>query len=128
MATIGTRLFTLLCGALVGQDDAGNRYYRERRRPTGRRERRWVVYEGEVEASRVPPEWHRWLHHSTDEPPTEAPLRQQTWEKPHRPNLTGTAAAYRPPGHILGGGMRDRATGDYEPWQPDEPPAAGRRQ
>ena len=121
MATIGTRLYTLLCGALVGEDDAGNRYYRERwgRSGPGERERRWVVYEGEVEASRVPPEWHRWLHHSTDEPPTEAPLRSQPWEKPHQPNLTGTAAAYRPPGHILGRGQRDPATGDYEPWQPD---------
>ena len=57
--------------------------------------------------------------------PTEAPLRAQPWEKPHLPNLTGTAAAdaYRPPGHILGAGKRDRATGDYEPWQPDEGPA-----
>ena len=119
MATIGTRLFTLLCGALVGQDDAGNRYYRERRRRRGQRERRWVVYQGEVEASRVPPEWHRWLHHSTDSPPSEAPLRTQPWEKPHLPNLTGTAAAYRPPGHILSGRERDRATGDYEPWRPD---------
>ena len=121
MATIGTRLYTLLCGALVGEDHAGNRYYRERwgRSGPGARERRWVVYEGEVEASRVPPEWHRWLHHSTDEPPTEAPLRSQPWEKPHQPNLTGTAAAYRPPGHILSRGRRDRATGDYEPWQPD---------
>ena len=127
MATIGTLLYTKLCGALVGEDDAGNRYYRERwgRSGPGERERRWVVYEGEVEASRVPPEWHRWLHHSTDEPPTEAPLRAQPWEKPHQPNLTGTAAAYRPPGHILGRGQRDRATGDYEPWQPDEGPANG---
>ena len=118
--TIGTRLFTLLCGAPVGRDEAGNRYYREKRRPAGRRERRWVVYEGEVEASRVPPEWHRWLHHVSDAPPTEAPLEARAWEKPHRPNATGTAAAYRPPGHILSGGRRDRATGDYEPWHPDE--------
>ena len=83
MATIGTLLYTKLCGALVGEDEAGNRYYRERwgRSGPGQRERRWVVYEGEVEASRVPPEWHRWLHHSTDEPPTEAPLRSQPWEK-----------------------------------------------
>ena len=126
MATIGTRLFTLLHGALVGRDDAGNRYYRERRRPAGRRERRWVVYEGEVEASRVPPDWHRWLHHGAESPPTETPLPAQSWEKPHRPNLTGTAAAYRPPGHILSGGKRDRATGDYEPWRPDGQPPGGR--
>ena len=111
MATIGTRLYTLLCGALVGEDDAGNRYYRERRgRPgPGERERRWVVYEGEVEASRVPPEWHRWLHHSTDEPPTEAPLRAQPWEKPHQPNLTGSPSRL-PAAGPHPGPRRDRAT------------------
>ncbi len=121
MATIGTRLFTLLNGAFVGKDGDGNRYYREKRAPAGRRERRWVVYDGEVEASRVPPLWHRWLHHATDMPPTEAPGEARSWEKPHTPNLTGTTAAYRPPGHILGGGKRDKATGDYEPWRPDRP-------
>ena len=35
------------------------------------------------------------------------------------PNLTGTKAAYRPPGHILKGGQRDKATGDYEAWTPE---------
>ena len=34
------------------------------------------------------------------------------------PNHTGTNAAYLPPGHDLRGGKRDRATGDYEAWQP----------
>jgi NADH:ubiquinone oxidoreductase subunit len=37
----------------------------------------------------------------------------------HVPNLTGTDRAYRPPGHTLQGGRRDRATGDYEPWTPE---------
>jgi NADH:ubiquinone oxidoreductase subunit len=41
------------------------------------------------------------------------------WEKEHLPNLTGTAAAYRPPGSLLGGGQRAPATGDYEAWQPE---------
>jgi NADH:ubiquinone oxidoreductase subunit len=51
-------------------------------------------------------------------PPEGGPAKRP-WQKDHLPNLTGTAAAYRPPGHILQGGQRDKATGDYEPWVPD---------
>lgn len=121
--TIGTRLFTWLRGELVGQDAAGNRYYRERggvRRNVGGldRERRWVIYQGEPEGSKVPAEWHAWLHHTVDMPPKEtAPKR--AWIKAHVPNLTGTPLAYRPLGHEFRGGHRAKATGDYEPWRPE---------
>jgi NADH:ubiquinone oxidoreductase subunit len=33
--------------------------------------------------------------------------------------MTGTAAAYRPKGSILGEGQRAAATGDYQAWQPE---------
>ena len=82
------------------------------------RERRWVVYNGIVEASKVPSEWHGWLHHSTNDLPP-ADLQKRVWEKDHLPNLTGTTLAYRPPGSVLKGGVRAPATGDYEPWQPN---------
>jgi len=117
--TIGTRLFTWLNGELVGTDSTGNRYYREKRPQPGRRERRWVLYQGEAEASRVPADWHGWLHHRTDVPPPPGGKPKRPWQKEHLPNLTGTAQAYRPPGHVLRGGRRDRATGDYEPWRPN---------
>lgn len=116
--TIGTRLFTMLYGAQVGTDSQGNVYYRSKRTPRGPRERRWVVYDGKVEASLVPPAWHSWLHHTTDDIPEDDVGRRWDWQKDHQPNLTGTADAYRPPGHVLKGGQRDAATGDYEPWQP----------
>jgi NADH:ubiquinone oxidoreductase subunit len=122
--TLGTRLFTWLRGELVGRDSFGNRYYREKgglrsgRRPGGAHERRWVIYAGEAEASRVPPEWHIWLHHTSDEIPEAGPRRRRPWQKEHLPNLTGTAAAYRPPGHALAGGRRPGGTDDYEPWRP----------
>lgn len=116
--TIGTRLFTWLNGAFVGADEDGNRYFKERRTPSGRREKRWVLYNGEAEASRVPPEWHAWLHHTIEAAPV-ARRPRKAWQKPHQPNLTGTAEAYRPPGHDFAGGVRARATGDYEPWRPD---------
>jgi NADH:ubiquinone oxidoreductase subunit len=123
-ATIGTLLLTWLRGDLVGTDDYGNRYYRlkgfqPRRVGGGRfsRERRWVIYNGQPEGSKVPPEWHAWLHHMVDEVPKAR--QRYPWEKPHEPNLTGTPRAYHPPGSILRGGHRQHATGDYEPWVPE---------
>jgi NADH:ubiquinone oxidoreductase subunit len=119
--TLATKLYTWLRGAAVGSDQFGNRYYRDSkgaRRFDGRREKRWVVYNGEVEASRVPPEWHGWLHHIVADPPPPGPPARRAWQKEHLPNLTGTAYAYRPPGHDYKGGARAAATGDYEPWTP----------
>jgi NADH:ubiquinone oxidoreductase subunit len=116
---LGTWLFTRLNGQLVGIDHLGNEYYQERKVRPGRRVRRWVAYKGETEASRVPPEWHAWLHYTTDRPIQESARRP--WSKDPVPNLTGTAASYRPPGHDYQGGHRARATGDYEAWTPESP-------
>jgi NADH:ubiquinone oxidoreductase subunit len=115
--TIGTRLFTKLRGREVGRDRFGNVYYEERSPRPGMRRRRWVIYARTADASTVPPEWHAWLHYTTDAPLPEE--KRYWWQKEHQPNLSGTPAAYHPPGHDLEGGRRPRATGDYEPWTPD---------
>jgi NADH:ubiquinone oxidoreductase subunit len=116
--TLGTRLFTLLNGELVGADAAGNRYYKDRGKRDGKRIRRWVVYNGPAEASSVPAEWHGWLHGRPGaSPPTDEDVRKP-WQADHQANLTGTIAAYRPPGDVLRAGKRDRATGDYQAWKP----------
>ena len=122
--TLGTRLYTWLRGEEVGRDAEGNRYYREKgggkvHKDSLRKERRWVIYKVDVEASRVPPEWHAWLHHTIEAPPPEGGPPRRAWQRDHQPNLTGSEAAYRPPGHTLSGGRRSPATGDYEPWTPD---------
>jgi NADH:ubiquinone oxidoreductase subunit len=113
---IGTWLFTMLKGARVGADGTGNVYYQERNPRSPTRTRRWVIYKGVPDASAVPPEWHAWLHHTTDAPISDSD--RKPWQKPHMPNATGTAASYRPPGHDYEGGQRARATGDYEAWTP----------
>lgn len=118
MTTLVTRVMTWLQGERVGTDSFGNVYYQERKKPEGRRRRRWVVYKQEDEASRVPPGWHAWLHQTTDTVPDDSNAKAPAWHKEHNPNLTGTAGAYRPPGHTLEGGKRSPATGDYEPWRP----------
>lgn len=110
--TLGTQIFTARKGVKVGEDGQGNLYYQTR---NGKR--RWVIYNGECQASRIPPEWHGWIHFTWDEPPTEAPLDHKPWELPHKNNQTGTAGAYLPAGSLR------RATPivrrDYEAWQPE---------
>jgi NADH:ubiquinone oxidoreductase subunit len=118
-ATWGTSLFTWRKGIAVGTDDQGNRYFREKNGPKNSKGRRWVIYNGDIDASRVPPEWHGWMHHTVDVPPTERPPVVKAWEKPHQPNLTGSALAYAPAGSLSAGGKRARATGDYEAWKPE---------
>jgi NADH:ubiquinone oxidoreductase subunit len=75
-----------------------------------------VIYNGIVEASRVPPEWDAWLHHTTDAVPPPGGLPRKPWQKEHVPNLTGTDLAYRPPGHTLAVG--DKPKPPYEAWRP----------
>ena len=119
LSQFGTLLQTLFCGVREGQDFSGNRYYRARSTPKNSREKRWVVYAGEPEASKVPPEWHIWLHHIADAPLAGDNPFHQPWQKPHQQNMTGTPNAYLPPGHTLHGGTRGKATGDYEAWRPE---------
>ena len=114
--SLTTRLFTFLRGRAVGRDTVGNRYFEEKRPRPGLRQRRWVMYPGVVEASTVPPEWHAWLHYTTDAPLPD--VVRKAWQKPHEPNLTGTPFGYRPPGSDYRGGTRAPATGDYESWTP----------
>ncbi len=105
----------------VGKDLYGNKYYKAKPRKGYKRDRRWVVYNGVAEATMIPPEWHGWMHHQTDEVPSndEQSFRRK-WQKPPQKNLTGTDGAYRPPGHILKEGKRPKTTGDYEAWTPPE--------
>ena len=67
---------------------------------------------GYAEPTTIPPGWHGWMHYRTNTPPTEQEYAGRSWEKAHQPNLTGTAAAYRPDGSLLSKGERPRVTGD----------------
>lgn len=115
--TIGTRLWSARHGEQVGTDAQGNRYFRKTAKD-GMRERRWVIYAGENESSRVPPEWHGWLHRSNDVIP-DPDAERKPWIRAHTPNLTGSADAYLRPGALPTGRARPKTTGDYEAWSPD---------
>jgi NADH:ubiquinone oxidoreductase subunit len=118
-ATLNTLFHTWRKGERVGEDEQGNVYYQGGTDSEGRT-RRWVIYNGESEASRVPPGWHGWLHHRVDVAPSQEDYKPREWQKAHNPNLTGSAAAYRPKGSILGQDKRPVVTGDYEAWSPGD--------
>jgi NADH:ubiquinone oxidoreductase subunit len=117
-ATIGARFDISRRAAYVGADQTGNKYYEERKPSLEGRKRRYVIYNGYAEPSKVPAEWHGWLHHTFEKPPTIDPLLRRSWEIDHKPNLTGTLGAYRPPGSLAEGGERAPSSGDYEAWKP----------
>ena len=118
-ATWGTRLTIWRHGQFVGEDQFGSRYYVQKTGvgPNGKPSR-WVIYKGFSEPTLVPPDWFGWLHYIVDTPPTQETYHRRPWEKPHRPNLTGTPEAYRPAGSIVGSDRRQKATGDYKAWRP----------
>jgi NADH:ubiquinone oxidoreductase subunit len=121
-ATLGVLNTIRKDAALVGEDQYGNRYYQARtsKGSYDGRLRRWVIYKGYAEPTKIPPEWHAWMHYLTEEPPTVAPLKRMRWEREHLPNLTGTVYAWRPKGSIARGGERQAAPGDYQAWTPGE--------
>jgi NADH:ubiquinone oxidoreductase subunit len=118
--TLGTWLHTKIHGKFVGKDNFGNAYYVARRAPKYGKAKRWVLYHGMPEASKVPPMWHAWLHYMTDTLPLDMDVPTYGWQKEHLPNLTGTRHAYKPKGDLASGGMRDASTSDYDAWNPDE--------
>lgn len=110
--SVGTQIFTWRKGKFVGEDDQGNKYYRNKDDS-----KRWVIFNGMIEASRVPADWHGWLHHTFDNNPAENPLVQKSWGKPHQENLTSSDEAYHPPGSIFA--KKPQVQHDYEAWQPE---------
>ena len=113
-ATLGTALYSWRNGEKAGTDLLGNVYYRSKRG-----DRRWVIYNGSNDASRIPPEWYAWMHRQIDDVPDKALPSAPKFLAEPTPNLTGTAGAYRPSGSLERGARRQAASGDYQAWTPE---------
>ena len=88
--TLGTRITIFLFGKFVGKDDLGNRYYKTKKG------KRFIIYSGEVDASKIPNEWYSWIHFINNKIGNSHKLKKYDWQKPHQPNQTGTANSYHP--------------------------------
>ncbi len=113
-ASFGTTLFTRRHGVKAGSDGYGNVYYGSKKGG-----RRWVIYNGSNDASRIPPDWYAWMHNQIDDVPDKALPPPARFQKAPTPNRTGTPGAYRPSGALERGGRRQAASGDYQPWIPE---------
>jgi NADH:ubiquinone oxidoreductase subunit len=93
MGWIGTWLFIKLACKQVGGDKHGNKYFVSRCKTSAGLPKRLVWYKGLPEPSKVPPEWHGWLHYENEVP---VGIEQYVWQADRVPNLTGTKGAYKP--------------------------------
>ncbi|MEO6198699.1 MAG: NADH-ubiquinone oxidoreductase subunit NDUFA12 family protein [Sphingomicrobium sp.] len=111
----GTAIVSRRTGSEAGRDDFGNVYFQHKNNPS----RRWVLYDGNNDGSRVPPGWQAWLRGTIDDVPSKSLPPARHFEQPATANLTGTLAAFRPDGALGSGKVRPASTGDYEPWIPE---------
>ena len=116
--SLGTLIYTWLHGSLVGSDDAFNKYYCNSKNFNDLSAKRWVIFNGKIEASKIPSHWHAWLHKSIDTPPINY-KHKYSWQKNHQENKTGTDEAYYPDSHPLSKNYNSEAIkSEYESWKP----------
>jgi len=104
--TLGTMILTIFTGRFKGKDQFGNKYYQNKGG------KRWVIYKGTIDSSKIPPEWYLWIHFLTNKVPDNL-SKQYEWEKKHQPNMTGTKYAYRPKKIIESKNVEKK----YETWK-----------
>ncbi len=106
--TVGTFIYTVFTGKFAGKDQFGNKYY------SNFKGKRWVIYKNKVEASRIPPEWHSWIHYTTRSIPSSN-TKKFSWQKQHQENLTGTKKAHKPEGSLHSDVKKNMKK--YETWK-----------
>ena len=106
--TIGTYLYTKFFGILVGTDELGNNYF-----TSSDGKKRWVNYIGDCDASSISPNWHSWIHKTTNNlPEIKESLKIKKKDNIYS-NTTGSSKAYHP-----NNCKNDSKYNDYIPWKP----------
>ena len=106
--TVGTFIYTLFLGKFSGKDQFGNKYY------SSSKKKRWVIYKNNVESTKIPPEWHSWIHFLKSNKPLSE-IKKFSWQKKHKENLTGTSEAYKPEGSLINNSKKNLKK--YETWK-----------
>ena len=106
--TVGTFIYTILTGKLSGKDEFGNKYY------SNSKGKRWVIYNNDIEATKIPPEWYLWIHNLSVSKPTDK-KNSFHWQKKYEGNLTGTKKAHKPEGSLSSDIKKNMKK--YETWK-----------
>ena len=111
--TVGTRIWSFLNGYKVGEDIFGHVYLRNKNDT-----KRWVLYDGDVDSTKVPPEWNAWLRYTSNIIPTLQ--KKYAWEKEHKKNQTGSKNLYNPSASVLNSSNNKKKKSEYESWSPKD--------
>jgi len=88
--TFGTFLKTLFFGKYVGSDEYKNKYYQSKNNE------RWVIYNNNIEATKITSDWYLWMHHTIDKIPDNKKDNRYIWQKKHLENQTGSNNSFKP--------------------------------
>jgi len=91
----------------VGYDEFQNQYF------LSKDKKRFIVYNGICEPTKVPAQWHGWLHYTYDKIPID--INRHSWQKIHIPNLTGTKNAFNPKNQ-----PSSKSNHDFVAWNPNQ--------
>ena len=80
----------------VGVDQFGNTYYLGSRKNYLGKAKRYVLYNGIDDGSKIPAIWHSWLHYLSNDLPNKNLQEKYDWQIDHIQNLTGSKMAYDP--------------------------------
>jgi NADH:ubiquinone oxidoreductase subunit len=105
---LGTLFYTKLFGHHIGTDMFDNKYYNTF---SSGQEKRWVIYHGVPDPSKISAEWHGWLHFIQDVPLSYSKTK---WI----PNTTGTKFARNSITSIEN--FSQNALQCYESWSPNK--------
>ena len=107
--TVGTFIYTFFLGKFIGKDQFENKYYSNKKGT-----KRWVIYKSNIESTKIPPEWHLWIHFQTINKPSEQ-KNKFSWQKEHEENLTGTKKSFKPEGSLMSESKKSMKK--YETWK-----------
>ncbi len=108
--TIGTLIYTKFFGNFVGTDEFGNNYFK-----SSDGTKRWVNYKGVCDASRISPDWHSWIHKTTNKVPS---LEKDDLSKNNSDNnytKIDTSLKYHP-----NNSKNNSIYNHYESWKPKD--------
>jgi len=121
------RIYLFFCGTKIGIDQYGNQYFEVKRTDSFGRKKRFCLYNGTPEASKISPEWHLFMHYQIEAKDVKTNYKQHKWQKPFVPDITLSDAKYLPKNHPLFNSKKNlfHSSGAKNPfktkiWKPSE--------
>ena len=95
------KIYLNFFGEKVGEDEYGNQFFELKQKDYLGRKKRYCLYHGSVEASKISPEWHPFMHYQIDAKDVCQTFKQYKWQKSYVPDVTLSEVKYLPKNHQL---------------------------